>query len=238
MEPKATIVAPDKEEDKSLSRKISDFISKRRVLFLSILGAILAVVLAVGAYTLITQSVRDNSSRALEVARAKVTAWAEETDEAKKAELDAALHGELDTIIAKWAKSFAAQQSLYIKASLFSSKQDWVNAEKYYLDAASLLPKTYLAPIALENAAVSAEEQGKADKAFEYYGKIIADYVSDVPNLAHAHFSLGRLSEAKQDWKAALEHYQKLQSDFASSDWALLAKNRIIFLKAQGYDKQ
>ena len=237
MEPKATIVTQEKAEDKSVSKKISDFIAKNKVLFLSFAGAVILLVVAAGIFTLVSQSSKDRSSRALEVARTKINAWGEETDEAKKTELETALLADLDSIASKWSKSFAAQQSLYIKASLYASKQDWENAEKFSLDAATRLPKTYLAPIALESAAVAAEEQGKADKAFEYYSRIVADYKSDVPNLAHAHFSLGRLSEAKEDWKAALEQYRKLQADFASSDWALLAKNRVVYLKSMGYDK-
>jgi len=238
VEPKVKIVKPvDKDEEKSLVQKLSDFVSKKRVIFLSVAGAILAVLVFVGIYTVVTGSIATKSSRAMEEARTKIASWNSESEAAKKAELETAIIADLDAVAKKWPRSFAAQQALFTKAGLYVVKKDWENAEKTSLEAASRLPQTYLAPIALESAAVAAEEQGKADAAFEYYSKIVAQHKEDTPNLAHAFFSLARLSEAKSDWKTALENYNKVLADSPDSDWAKLSKDRIIYLKAQGYDK-
>jgi len=232
-----TIKPVDNTEEKNTVQKLSDFISKNRVIFLSIAGLVLAVLLFVGIYTVVSSSVANNSSRAMEQARTKIASWNTESEEAKKAELEKAILVDLDAVAKKWPKTFAAQQALFTKAGLYVVKKDWENAEKTSLEAANRLPKTYLAPIALESAAVAAEEQGKADVAFGYYTKIVTQYKEDTPNLAHAYFSLGRLNEAKSDWKAALENYNKVLANSADSDWAKLAKDRVIYLKAQGYDK-
>lgn len=237
METKAKIIRPDKEEEKNLVQKISDFISKKRVFFLSLAGAILGILVIVGIYTIVSNTTAENSSRAMEEVRTKIATWNNESEEAKKTEIETGIMADLDKVAKKWPRSFAAQQALFTKSSLYAVKKDWANAETASLDAAKKLPKTYLAPIALESAAVAAEEQGKADIALEYYNKIIAQYKEDTPNLAHAYFSVARLSEAKSDWKAALENYGKILSNFADSDWAKLAKDRVVYLKAQGYDK-
>ena len=237
METKAKIIRPDKEEEKNFVQKLSEFISKYRVIFLSAAGAVLGILVIVGIYTLVSSSVLENSSRAMEEVRTKIASWNNESEEAKKTEIENGILADLDAVAKKWPRSFAAQQALFTKSSLYAVKADWVNAEASSLEAANKLPKTYLAPIALESAAVAAEEQGKSDAALEYYNKLISLYKDDTPNLAHAYFSVGRLQEGKSDWKAALESYAKLLSDFADSDWSKLAKDRVVYLKAQGYDK-
>ncbi|MDP2816623.1 MAG: hypothetical protein Q8O19_08100 [Rectinemataceae bacterium] len=238
MDTKAKIIKPEtKEEEKDLIHKISDFISKKRVLFISIAAAVFGIILIVGIYTVVSNSKAENAARAMEEVRTQIATWNNETEETKKTEIENAIMADLDDVAKKWPKSFAAQEALFTKSSLYAVKQDWVNAETASLEAAKRLPKTYLAPLALESAAVAAEEQGKADLALEHYTSIITQYKEDTPNLSHAYFSIGRLSEAKSDWKAALENYNKVLSDFSNTDWALLAKDRVIYLKAQGYDK-
>ncbi|HWR10922.1 MAG TPA: tetratricopeptide repeat protein [Rectinemataceae bacterium] len=238
METKAKIIRPDNEEEKKdFIQKLSDFVSKKRVIFLSIAGALAGILLIVGVYSIVSNSHAENSSRAMEEVRTKIAAWNDESEEAKKTELESGIMADIDDVAKKWPKSFAAQQALFTKSSLYAVKKDWANAETASLEASKILPKTYLAPLALESAAVAAEEQGKADVALEYYSKIIAQYKEDTPNLSHAYFSVARLNEAKSDWKAALESYNKILSDFPDTDWAKLAKDRVVYLKAQGYDK-
>lgn len=234
---KAMKEQPGKAEQKEFIEKVSDFVSKHRTIFLSVAGAVVGILIIVGAYSIISSSIVDKSSRAVEEVRTKIASWNNESEEAKKTELENGIMTDLDSIAKKWPRSFAAQQALFTKGSFYSFKKDWANAEAASLDASKKLPKTYLAPLALENAAVAAEEQGKADVAMGYYNKIIADYKEDTPNLAHAYFSVARLLESKSDWKGALESYNKLVSNFADSDWTKLAKDRVIYLKSQGYDK-
>jgi len=236
VETKANIIIPAKEEPKTLVKKISDFISSHKTVFLAVAAAIVVILLGAGAYTLIHNTTVNNSSRAMEEVRSSIATWNQEEDETKKAELETSLLADLDTVIKKWPRTFAAQQALYTKAGFYASKEDWANAETASTESARILPKSYLVPLALEAAAVAAEEQGKADEAFGYYTRIVTDFKTDTPNLAHAYFSLGRLSEAKSEWKTALEHYQKLLSDFADTDWAKLSQDRVLFLKAKGLD--
>lgn len=235
MDNKATIIRPDTEEQEGFAQKVSEFVIKKRVIFLTAAGAVLAVLLAVGIYSLVSNAAAENSSRAMEVVRGKITAWNSEKDEAKRAEIETALLADIDNIVKKWPRSFAAQQGLFTKSGLYAYKKDWAAAEAACLEAVKRLPKSYLAPVALESAAVAAEEQGKTDAALEHYTTITTQYKTDTPGLAHAYFSIGRLNEAKSDWKAALDAYGRLLSDFADSDWAKLAKDRVIYLKAQGH---
>jgi tetratricopeptide (TPR) repeat protein len=236
MDTKQTEIPQDKEESKSLTKKISDFVQKHRIVFISAISALVLALVSIGLFTIITNTISERSSRAMEIVRTKITTWSGEAEETKKADIEKEILAEIDIVIKKWPKSFAAQQALFTKAGLSAVKLDWENAETLSIEAAKRNPKSYLAPIALESAAVAAEEQGKPDSALDYYLKIISDYKGDTPNFAHALFSASRLYEGKSEWKKAIENYQLLVADYSNSDWALLAKNRIIYLKSLGYD--
>jgi len=225
------------EAKKPFTQKLSDFFTKNRTPLLIGIIVILAVLVVVCVYSIVSNSMVQNSSRAMEEVRTKITEWSAETDQTKKDTSEKTIQNDLDAIVKKWPKSFAAQESLYAKSTIAASKKDWPNTEKYAVEAAERSPKTYLAPIALEAAAVAAEEQGSADKAIEYYNRIVANYKVDTPNLPHAYFALGRLAEGKSDWKAALDNYQKLIADFPDSDWSKLAKDRVVYLNAIGRGK-
>ncbi|MCX7026930.1 MAG: tetratricopeptide repeat protein [Spirochaetes bacterium] len=238
MEGKPKIIVPDKVEKKNFVDTLSDFIGKHKLVFITAAAVVAAVLIFIGVFSIVSNSIANSSARAMEQARDKITAYSGESDATKKADLEKSLLADLGAVVKKWPRTFAAQEALYSEASLYASTKDWGNCEKIALDAVSKLPNTYLAPLALELAAVAAEEQSKPDAAIETYTKLIAQYKTDTPNLPHAYFSIARLKEGKSDWKGALENYDKLVSTFPDSDWAKLAKDRQIYLKAKGYDKK
>jgi len=236
VESKARLIKPDKVEEKTAAEKLSDFITKNRKIFLAIIAVLCLALVGVGLYTIISSSYTKNSSRAMEEVKTKIVAWSNETDETKKAELEAELIPALENVAQKWPRSFAAQQALYGIASLYGVKKDWPQAENYALQSADRKPGSYVVPMALEIAATAAEEQGKTEEAVSYYQRIVEKHKDENPNIAHAYFSLGRLKEKASDYSGALGYYNTLLADFSGTDWALLAKNRVVYLKAQGYD--
>ena len=235
MENRGKIIRPAKSEEATSSQKLSDFIVKYRIAFLTGAGAVLLVLLVIGLYSVFSNSRNDASARAMEKARTQIASWSAETDTTKKAALLASVESDLKSVVKKWPGSFAAQEALFSESSLSAQQKDWVSAEKYSVEASKVIPKSYLAPIALEGAAVAAEEQNLPDKAFSYYSTIVKQYSADNPLIAHAYFSLGRLSEGKSDWKSAMDNYQKIVSTYPSSDWAKLAQDRVVYLKSQGH---
>lgn len=224
----------NKEEKKSSSERFVDFISKNRRIIIGLGIAIVLIIVAIGIYTAVSGNIASASSRAMELADQKALQWSQETDEEKRAEIESSLIAELDSIAQKWPRTLAAQRALLRKAALLSQKKEYAEAEKTALEAYRRNKKSYVAPIALELAAVAAEEAGNTDAALEHYTLITKDYKKDNPAAAHAFFNLGRIKEAKGDYKGAVEAYDQLVSSFGDSEWAMLAKNRVIYLKAQG----
>ncbi len=224
---------PQKEK-KPFSEKLTDFISTHRKPIIGIGIAVVVVIAAVGIYTVVSGNIASDSSRAMDLADQKFQAWWQETDEQKKADAEKALIADLDTIAEKWPKTIAAQRALLRKNTIMSQKKDFAEAEKAALDAFERNKKSYAAPVALQLAAISAEEAGNIDAAIAHYTTITKDYLKDNPSAPSALFNLGRLQEEKKDYVAAVESYNQLVSSFGDSDWALLAKNRLIYLKSQG----
>lgn len=224
----------NKEEKKSSSERFVDFISKNRRIIIGLGIAIVLIIVAIGIYTAVSGNIASASSRAMELADQKALQWSQETDEEKRAEIESSLIAELDSIAQKWPRTLAAQRALLRKAALLSQKKEYAEAEKTALEAYRRNKKSYVAPIALELAAVAAEEAGNTDAALEHYTLITKDYKKDNPAAAHAFFNLGRIKEAKGDYKGAVEAYNQLIASFGDSEWAMLAKNRVIYLNAQG----
>lgn len=223
-----------KEEKKSSSEKFLDFISKNRKIIIGLGIAIVLIIVAIGIYTAVSGNIASASSRAMELADQKTMQWSQETDEQKRAEIETSLMAELDSIANKWPKTIAAQRALIRKAAILSQKKEYAEAEKVALEAYKRNKKSYVAPIALELAAVAAEEAGNIDAALEHYILITKDYKKDNPAAPHAFFNVGRIKETKGDYKGAVEVYDQLISSFGDSEWAMLGKNRVIYLKAQG----
>ena len=224
---------PQKEK-KPFSEKLADFISARRMLIIGIGIAVVVVIAAVGIYTAVSGNIASDSSRAMDLADQKFQAWWQETDEQKKADAEKALMADLDSIAEKWPRTIAAQRALLRKSTILSQKKDYAEAEKAALDAFARNKKSYAAPVALQLAAISAEETGNIDAAIAHYTAITKDYLKDNPSAPSALFNLGRLQEEKKDYVAAVASYNQLVSSFGDSDWALLAKNRLIYLRSQG----
>ena len=119
-----------------------------------------------------------------------------------------------------------------LAGDVYFQKQDYENAKTAWLKAAQAKKKAYTAPLCYYNAGVAAENLSDLDNALAYYqnaadaeGFLLAD---------HALFSVGRVQEAKQDYKAAADAYNKLNDVHPNTSWAELAKTRLIALKANG----
>ncbi len=233
-QPQKDTNVPKQTEKKTFSEKLANFISANRILIIGIGVAIALAIAAVGIYTAVSGNIASASGRAMDLADQKLQAWSQETDEQKKADAETSLIADLDTIAKKWPRTLAAQRALLRKGAILNQKKDYAEAEKVALDAYARNKKSYAAPIALELAAVSAEEAGNIDAALAHYTILTKDYLKDNAIAPSALFNLGRLQEGKKDYKAAVVSYNQLVSSFGDSDWAMLAKNRVIYLKAQG----
>ncbi len=224
-------------ETKSFYASFSDFLRKYRIAVIGAFAALIVAAAALAIFSAVNDKAAEASMGKAETLIDGYSAYISETDEAKKAELEASIAASVKEITAKWPRLFAAQRALTISARIYESKKDWASAEREWLAAAQAVPTSYLAPIALQNAAAAAEEQGSAERAIEHYKAVIEKYGDTAIGLPHAHFSIARLSEGIKDYAGAMESYQRIVSTWPDSDWTKLSMDRIIALKSRGLAK-
>ena len=134
---------------------------------------------------------------------------------------------------ARGKSGYAGGRAWSIIASIHADREQWPEAEEAWRNAARVASKTYLAPIALFNAAVACEEQGNNDKAIELYSMSVS-HPMDFPGAPHAQFSIGRLNEANNNTSAALDAYYMVLARWpAITVWVNLAYSRIIALESE-----
>ncbi|MDR3145424.1 MAG: tetratricopeptide repeat protein [Treponema sp.] len=154
------------------------------------------------------------------------------TEEGSAEDRDALL-AELAGFASK-TSGYAGSRAYMLIAGIHGDMKAWPEAEQAWREAAKKAGKSYLAPITLFNAAVSAEEQGKIPEAITLYTECLV--MSDsFPSAPEAQFAIGRLEEKRGNREAALEAYRTLRTSWPNDTiWRNLAQSRIIRLGGEG----
>jgi len=223
-------VAPgNNEEQITISQKITDFLVKFRVLFISVL---VALVIAFTVLLVVTTVIEKRNRVAFEKIENLVTDW----EAAKAAPEQANLTAKEDEIVAKLLaigksnkNGLAGARAYMSVAEVYYSRKDWKNAQENYVAAAKADGKAYTAGPNFYNAAMCADEQGNSDEAVELFNKAVAQ--ENFPLKARAYFNIGRIEEQRSHAEAAIAAYEKLAEQFPDDTWASLAKSRIIKLQ-------
>lgn len=134
----------------------------------------------------------------------------------------------IDGLIESYPRYYAAQRALYIRGRIYFQTATWEGAKDSFVEIADRFPKSYLAPIALVNAATAMEEAEKFDDAIKLLVRVTEEFLS--PEVPAVLFSLGRLHETTLDPDGALRYYNRLLDEHPSSGWTNLAQTRIIVI--------
>jgi tetratricopeptide (TPR) repeat protein len=220
----------EKKESVPAGEVLAGFIQKNRRRIIAgfiFLAALVGGV--IGGYS-IRDSMRTRGISRVEVFNERYEALRFDINESAKADEINALLEELEAFAAKQS-GYPGTRAYTIIANIRGDQKNWAEAEQAWTRAAQRGAKTYLAPVALFNAAVAAEERGNLENAIELYRQTI-DYADIFPAAARALFSVGRLWEAQQKKEAAIEAYQELIDKWpGETAWTSLANSRIIALR-------
>jgi tetratricopeptide (TPR) repeat protein len=220
----------EKKEKTAVGEVLADLIQRnRRIIIITIAAAVVLVGGIIAAFS-IRDAVRADAIGRVEAFSERYEVLRFDINEDAKAEEVAALTGELEEFAAKHG-SYPGARSYAILANIHADRKNWGEAEKAWTLAAKAGAKTYLAPVALFNAAAAAEEQGNIPGAIALYGEA-AGYADIFPSAPRAQFALGRLQEAQNNREAAIEAYRTLIDKWpAETVWTNLANSRIIALR-------
>lgn len=217
-------------EKKSLSENLGDFILRNlRVIFVFcgvlLLGAVCAVVVIS-----VNEKTIEKGLGKIDLISYELTNKSYDLSETEIAARQDKAVSSLSELVGK--SGIVGVRANMLSAEIYYQKKDFENARSAWLAAAQKGKNTYIAPIALFNAASCSEELGNLDDAAAGYKS--ASEVKDFYEAAHALFSLGRVQEAKEDFVAAAASYQALVDKSPEDSWAKLAKNRLVSLKISG----
>ncbi|MDR2701890.1 MAG: tetratricopeptide repeat protein [Spirochaetaceae bacterium] len=216
---------------KSSGEQITLFIQKYRVALFVFIGLLCAGVVGSAGFFSIRDSMQRKAITTMEGFEKRKADMGEIQDAPDTPELDALL----EEVIAFAPSTFgyAAAKSYSIAADIYAARGKWEMAEEAWVLSARKGAKTYMAPVSLFNAAVAAEEQGKPEKALDYYSQSLA-FKGIFAGASRARFNIGRIHEERQDKEAAKEAYRTLiEKSSADSGWTKLAQSRIIALELE-----
>lgn len=233
-----TMQAPQQQpEPEGIGRRIASaltqFLNRFRFAIWGLLGAVLVFLAGYVVWSEITRRQSAVATREVEQAEEIYDAWTAETDAAKKEALQTDLLARLDGLAARPGRLYGSQRALKLRADLRFELGAWDEAAADYREIARRFPASYLAPIALFDAATCLEEKGDREGAVGLYTELVTRWkgTSVAPR---ALFALGRLAEEAQSWDEARSRYEQLDAEWPSSAWTQLAKNRLIALKVAG----
>jgi len=221
-------------ENQGTVDKITDFIQKnRKGIFVTV---IVVIVLFVGmlAYLYIGDYFNKKANVQAEDLNTRFTdIQLLKRQGAEALEEEDALLSDIESYIAKTTpitegKGFAQGKIWSLAGHIYSGKKDWSKAEEAWLNAAKKGSNTYIGPIALFNAAVAAEEQGKLEEAINLLEQCVS-HKFDFPSAPRAQFNIGRLYEQLGKTDEALTAYRIVLTKWPNMPvFQYLAHNQII----------
>jgi tetratricopeptide (TPR) repeat protein len=223
---------PNVNSEYGLDDRINNFIrDNRRKIFICL--GIMVIILAalVGTITIRNKLWEDAIRRVEEFTRRYEELRFNITDGAN-AESVAALLEDLSTF-ASGNSGYPGGRAYALIAGIHGDRKEWAEAEQAWREAAKKASKTYLAPVALFNAASAAEEQGKTSEAIVLYAECLT-MAGLFPSAPRAQFAIGRLEEKQGNNENALEAYRTLRINWPNDTlWKNLAQSRIISIEGK-----
>lgn len=220
-------------EQPKLIDRISGFLSRHRR---TILIGLIVVAVAIVALVVVLTVESNRSEAALTAAEAlqrQFDDWSGQPADQQPDGYDAILRA-ADDIIRKYPETYAAMRARLIDARALSELERYSEAVDRYVEVADRRPLTYLAPVALMDAAVAAENADDSERALELYNRLADTYKDSGIEIPRAILSIGRIHEQRDEIADAAAAYQRLIDDYPASSWTNLARNRIITLTVQG----
>jgi len=217
-------------ENQNVADKINDFVTKNRKAIFIVIGAIIVLFIGLIAYLSISDTLNKKAITALDELNGKVDDLSLNNEEDYNTPEVETLLAEIKTFAEK-TNGFAGSKAWAIIGQIYSGRKDWANAQEAWLSAAKKGNKTYLAPIALFNAAAAAEEQGNLEQAIELLERCVA-HKFEFPAAPRAQFSIGRLHETLGNNTAAMDAYRAVLINWPQMPvWHNLARSRIAVIE-------
>ncbi|MDD2231868.1 MAG: tetratricopeptide repeat protein, partial [Sphaerochaetaceae bacterium] len=212
--------------------KISDFFIKNRKLLLIVGIAIIVGLIVLSVCLIVADSNENKLQVSVDALQTREEELFQKTDYSD--EDYASLISDLQTAESKGGKAYSGVKASYILGLSYLAAEDNDNAYDSFMRVYEKNPKSYLAPLALFNAAVVKDNVGDQDAALALYDKITAEYGFDAGVAPKALFNSARIHLAKGDTELAKSTFQQIVDEYSgsssSSEYVALSKNALLTL--------
>ena len=223
-------MANDVTEKKTLESEFENFFIRTKYLWISLI-CVVAVVLAVICIVIaVSSSSSKKASNFLEDAVFKYESALSNSAVEETESIENDFISTLQGYVATKGKNRNTVRVYMTLAKVYQDRQDWENALTNWHLAVKCGKNSYLAGIAEFNAGVCNEQLGNLNEACQCYKDAASN--KNFYLVPHALFSQARVLESLGDTEQAKTVYNKIVNDFADSEWAGLAKSRVIYLNA------
>lgn len=218
----------EKAEQKSISKNVSGFLSKHRIVLISIPAALILIAGIYGIFLFINKNITTKDFDRLDTILYKLEKDTEGKTEDELQAVYLSTKEELHSFVEKKQKGAASARAFMALAGLEFEAEQFQEAKDAYNHAAKANPKSYTASIAYYNAAVCAEELGELSDAISFFEK--ATNSKDFALVPQALFNMGRIALDMQDAENARVYFQKLVDTYSTDPWSNLAKSQLLAL--------
>jgi len=219
-------------ENENVGEKINEFIKNNRKAIFITVGILFILFIGLIAFLSISDALNKKATAAIDELYGRYNEISLSNDEDFYTEDLDNLLADLKTFAEK-NKGFAGGKAWSIIGQIYSGRKDWSLARDAWLSAAKTGDNTYLAPIALFNAAAAEEEQGNLEQAIDLLKRCIA-HKFEFPAAPRAQFSIGRLYETLGDSASAVEAYRDVLIKWPEMPvWHSLARSRLAVIEVK-----
>jgi len=226
----------EKEEKKTVSSRLNAWLTKYRVILLSIIGLLIVVSIIFTVVYLIDNNTKKTGFNALDdlqyqyVNLKNESSPGEETDEQKAKAQEILI--QVKNLAEKNSGNVVGSRAYMFEAEIEFASGKFDEAKNAWLSAASINEKAYTTPLCWYNASVCCENLGDIDGAVELLLKTLDR--KDFSMKSRALYSLGRIEEQRGDYTKASEYYTRLFDEYGSQTLGQVAKSRLIEMQVEG----
>ncbi len=227
----------EKEEKKTVSSRLNAWLTKYRIVLLSIIGILIVASVVFAVVYMIDQKNKKTGFNALDdleyqyVNLKNEASPDNETDEQKEKAQEILI--QVKNLADKNSGNPVGSRSYMFEAEIEFSKGDYASAKDSWLKAVASNEKAYTSPLCWYNAAVCCENLGDLDGAVELLLKALER--KDFSLKVRALYTLGRIEEQRQNYAKASEYYSKLYEDYSDTTLGKVAKSRLITFQTEGF---
>ena len=204
--------------EEKLQNRISGFFERNAKTLLICAAALVVVVGIIVAVTAISSANREKAMVRIQSLEETVVGSYSGMEAADKANVISSLEAE------EKGNSYVSFKASYLKGLAYYQDQNYQAAYDAFMACVDKKADSYLAPVALVNAAAAQEALGNTTEALNLYTRVTTDYKESGMG-AKALFNTGRIYFQQGNVTLAVSVFNQLIDTYASSEYSALAKN-------------